>query len=283
MVVDDGRITIYFSCYICKYFIHKLLRKTRHLFSIPSQLLGFRAEVDAQDIWLKQLTENCANFSEHILPKNNGQRILCLDPNDRICEGTEAKLGELPWQANIASKNDRGHFCGGILLCDRFILTAAHCVVNKWAEDILVILGDHNIDNDFDRYETEHDVKKIILHPKYFKGWTDDYVYQCHNDIALLQLTEPVRISNGVRSACLPKYEPKNGAKDMLISGWGTTEDFSYSDVLLKAEVDLIPRKKCEEMYSIPELGQRGNITERMICAASPGKDTCQGDSGGIL
>ena len=70
----------------------------------------------------------------------------------------------------------------------------------------------------------------------------------------------------------------------MLISGWGKTPKSSYSDILLRTEVDFIQRKYCEEIFRIPNTsGQTGNITERMICAASPGRDACQGDSGGIF
>ena len=97
---------------------------------------------------------------------------------------------------------------------------------------------------------------------------------------AILQLAKPVRKQKGIRNACLPKYEPKQQeVKEMLITGWGRKYSGGpLSNVLLKAIVDLVSRKKCKEMYGIT-----GDITERMICAASPGKDTCQGDSGGIF
>ena len=298
LIVKDGRTQNYFSC-ICKYFDHKILRKTiRHSFSIPCQLWGFRAEVDAQDrsIWLEnQLTENCANFHDDY---NHGYRIICFEEGpdgEKIkCNDAEAHIGEIPWQANLVTKNNRCHFCGGTLLNDRFVLTASHCLVN-WEnivirpEEILVILGDHNTDNNDDPYETEYEVKKIILHPEYFKGYTGS-LFQLHNDIALLQLTEPVKMTKGTKNACLPKHEPKNGAAyNMLISGWGrywgATPDSTYSNILLRTKVNLVPRKHCEEKFRKPNenSGKTGNISERMICAASPGRDACQGDSGGIF
>ena len=295
LIVEDERTQNYFSC-ICKYFDHKILRKTiyRHSFSIPCQLWGLRAEVDAQDrsIWLEnQLTENCANFYDYDYDDDDYDlRIFCFeegpDGEEIECDDIEADIGEIPWQANLVVKSNRGHFCGGTLLYDRFVLTAAHCFKNyKRPEEILVILGDHNTDNNDDPYETEYDVRKIIIHPEYFKGDTGS-VYQLHNDIALLQLTEPVRMTKGIKNACLPKEEPKNGAAfNMLISGWGKTPKSSYSDILLRTEVNFIPRKYCEEIFRKPNenTGQTGNITERMICAASPGRDACQGDSGGIF
>ena len=293
LTVDNGWTEIYYT-YTCKYFIHKLLSETRQSFSIPFQLWVFAAEVCAQDrsIWLDQLTENCANLPEQVFydDYDYGQRVYCLDEGpdgeQSYCDDIEAEIGELPWQANLVRKYNRAHFCGGILISDRFVLTAAHCFKNyKRPEEILVILGDHNTDNNDDPYETEYDVRKIIIHPEYFKG-DKGSVYQLHNDIALLQLTEPVRMTKGIKNACLPKEEPKNGAAfNMLISGWGKTPKSSYSDILLRTEVNFIPRKYCEEIFRKPNenSGKTGNITERMICAASPGRDACQGDSGGIF
>ena len=249
--------------------------KSRHLILISSQILDFGAAVP-EVCEMQQLRENCADYPEKL---KNGSRL-------EIVGSTEVDLGEIPWQANLVVKSNRGHFCGGTLLYDRFVLTAAHCFKNyKRPEEILVILGDHNTDNNDDPYETEYDVRKIIIHPEYFKGDTGS-VYQLHNDIALLQLTEPVRMTKGIKNACLPKEEPKNGAAfNMLISGWGKTPKSLYSDILLRTEVNFIPRKYCEEIFRKPNenTGQTGNITERMICAASPGRDACQGDSGGIF
>ena len=256
--------------FICKWYWGKL---SRYLFLIPSQLWNFGVvEVNAKDtscFWLNQLQENCADFPEGVFDKIHDERIV---------GGIEADIGEIQWQANLAYKDELDQFCGGTLLCDRFVLTAAHCVEYEAPDNIVVILGDHNKENENDPYEITNDVKKIILHPKYVPETSNDNSY---NDIALLQLSKPVRNKKGIRSACLPKYEPIDPRyPDMLITGWGRVRPSGpYSEVLLKAKVDLIPRNKCKEMYG----KDGGNVTERMICASSPGKDTCQGDSGGIL
>ena len=261
-IVDNGRTKIYLPRTICKYFIFRLLRENYLgiYFQISSQIWNFGAHAqDSSCIWLKQLQENCADFPEQTFSK--------------IVNGTEVDIGEIQWQAHLATKEGywKNGFCGGTLLCDRFVLTAAHCIYFREPE--VVILGDHNKENKNDPYEIRIDVKKIIIHPKYNN-------INFNNDIAILQLAKPVRKQKGIRNACLPKYEPKQQeVKEMLITGWGRKYSGGpLSNVLLKAIVDLVSRKKCKEMYGIT-----GDITERMICAASPGKDTCQGDSGGIL
>ena len=265
-IVDNGRTKIYLPRTICKYFIFRLLRENYLgiYFQISSQIWNFGAHAqDSSCIWLKQLQENCADFPEQLFYKKNGQRIV---------NGTVVDIGEIQWQAHLATKEGywKNGFCGGTLLCDRFVLTAAHCIFFEKPE--VVILGDHK-ENENDLYERRIDVKKIIIHPKYNN-------INFNNDIAILQLAKPVRKQKGIRNACLPKYEPKQQeVKEMLITGWGRKYSGGpLSNVLLKAIVDLVSRKKCKEMYGIT-----GDITERMICAASPGKDTCQGDSGGIL
>ena len=83
-----------------------------------------------------------------------------------------------------------------------------------------------------------------------------------------------------VKTICLANKEPTEETKIVLISGWGdTSEGGSYSDVLMKAIVSIVSRKRCSIMYG--ELVPKALITNQMFCAASFGKDTCRRDSGG--
>ena len=84
-----------------------------------------------------------------------------------------------------------------------------------------------------------------------------------------------------VKTVCLANKEPTEENKVVLISGWGrTSEGGSSSDVLMKGIVSIISRRKCSIMYK--EHTTKFTITNQMICAGSFGRDTCQGDSGGI-
>ena len=78
--------------------------------------------------------------------------------------------------------------------------------------------------------------------------------------------------------------------KTVLISGWGSTTQrnvsskASPSTILQKASVKIVNRKICQRMYDVPnQNGNTGIIGFGMMCAASQGKDACQGDSGGNI
>ena len=102
-------------------------------------------------------------------------------------------------------------------------------------------------------------------------------------DIAIIELNESVKMNKHINTACLPFLEP-NDEITVLISGWGsngTIYPIGEPNILQKASVDIVSREECNDVYgSLPF--NFTSITDRMICAAREGKDTCQGDSGGI-
>ena len=204
--------------------------------------------------------------------------------HQRIVGGKKARIGEFPWQVKIVHKKSRVLHCGGSLLCEKFVLTAAHCVTYPQTadpsdpRDVDLILGDHQT-NKTDPGEVIHEVKRWIVHPLYSP------VPNFSNDIAIIELKKPAKINKFVNTACLPYMEP-NDDSTVIISGWGLLKDIQdfgrISTVLQKAEINIISRKQCKDMYSKPSpYGVTGEINENMICAASKGKDSCQGDSGG--
>ena len=126
--------------------------------------------------------------------------------------------------------------------------------------------------------QAANEIKKWIVHPSYSGG------PKYYNDIAIIELKEPAKINKRVNTACLPFVEP-NDESTVLISGWGKTKH-GYgrpSNILQKVSVNIISRKRCKDMYAKPlPSGQTGEITDVMICAGREGKDSCQGDSGGM-
>ncbi|MBN3301723.1 ENTK Enteropeptidase, partial [Amia calva] len=118
-------------------------------------------------------------------------------------------------------------------------------------------------------------VRRLVLNKGYNKVTHD-------NDLALLQLTEPLSFSLYVQPVCLlTREEEEAGLELCFISGWGTTTYKGMAvDVLQEAEVQLIPMETCNQWdwYG-------GILTQHMQCAGNEagGIDTCQGDSGGPL
>ena len=199
---------------------------------------------------------------------------------DRIIGGDNAKFNEFPWQVKLERYGTL--VCGGTLLCEKFVVSAAHCITYENSVEprshkgFQIIVGDHQ-QTLKDSGEVNHEIQKWIVHPSYSSD--PKYFY----DIAIIELKEPVKINKHVNTACLPFLEP-NDDSTVLISGWGKTQypDGPPADILQKASLNVISRKECQDMYAKPYLGKTGEITDQMICAARKGKDACQGDSGGM-
>ncbi|MCU7917499.1 MAG: trypsin-like serine protease [Candidatus Thiodiazotropha sp. (ex Epidulcina cf. delphinae)] len=190
----------------------------------------------------------------------------------RIIGGTPAQAEAYPWMAALLSKSDDQQFCGGSLIADRWVLTAAHCVEDGTASGMQVYIGGTSLK---DRGGGElRDVSSIISHSDY----GDD------NDIALLQLeTASTKMPIGQASVQLD-----NGLSDgtnLFVAGWGLTskgEEAEGSQNLLHVEVPLRNHAQCLTAYQQTD---GIAITDNMVCAGSSDgmRDSCNGDSGGPL
>ncbi|XP_044133618.1 trypsin-like [Bufo gargarizans] len=183
---------------------------------------------------------------------------------ERIIGGEECVRHSQPWQ--VALYYFGTFICGGVLINESWVLTAAHCN----ASNIQVRLGKHNL-TDAEETEQLTYAVKICIHGEY-NIKTDD------NDIMLLKLASPAILNEYVAiiPLCSSVIEED---EDCSISGWGTTTSpqVMHPDVLMCANVTTFSDAECQEFYD--------GITENMLCAGvlEGGIDSCQGDSGGPL
>ena len=145
----------------------------------------------------------------------------------KIIGGREADRGRWPWQIVILNKY-REAFCGGTLIHPRWILTASHCV----RKHLIVRVGEHDLVV-HEGSEKEYVVKRAIIHPAYNRDTVD-------NDVALLELPEPVTLDRHAALACLPEQdEALPDQEHCTIIGWGKEKKshFFGTEVLHEARV----------------------------------------------
>ncbi|XP_049828663.1 CLIP domain-containing serine protease 14D-like [Schistocerca gregaria] len=201
-------------------------------------------------------------------------------PDDYILGGTTAGVGEFPHMAalgyNLPDTEGLSWLCGGTLISDRFVLTAAHCCANRISgRPVSVRLGTQSPSSGAVG-DSGYGVSRVILHPGYSRR-------QRYHDIALLELDRSVDLGGAVFPACLDTSSSADGA-DFLATGWGATNAAGTraSSVLMKTTIFPFPLSDCQNAYK--DKFPRG-LNSSVICAGDPqGKtDTCVGDSGGPL
>ncbi|XP_055851212.1 serine protease easter-like [Episyrphus balteatus] len=215
---------------------------------------------------------------------------------NRIYGGNVTEIREHPSMVLI-EYNKGGitneHHCGGSLINDRYVLTAAHCIIglpDLW-KPTRVRLGEWNTTTnpDCQKYNlgaeicadphVDVTIEKAIPHEKYVSLSPTQ-----PNDIALLRLSRSIKYSDFIKPICLPIADHLRQAtfdgQLMQVSGWGSTQNATRSKVKLQAHVSVLSLSKCQSVYTSPAY----NIRNSQICAGGEkGIDSCEGDSGGPL
>ncbi|KAJ2648962.1 hypothetical protein IWW40_003506 [Coemansia sp. RSA 1250] len=196
-------------------------------------------------------------------PPKHGNNLI-----PRIMGGSEVDHSKYPFIVYLYNQAEKT-FCGGSIISNVWILTAAHCIKTASKNDILVFVGqgEYNLDT-----SKGTKVAEINNHPQYNDGTME-------NDISLLRLESEIT-GGDVSTISIDTTDVGDGVKVSAL-GWGYTEPSGTqaSHNLKKGDMTTLSKQKCGAI----DTKFTGNNGPRICVAADTGTDTCPGDSGGPL
>lgn len=202
-------------------------------------------------------------------------------------EGKEAQFGEFPWMTAILRSEYIGdkevnlYVCGGSLIEDNIVLTAAHCVAGKNPGDLIIRAGEWDTQREYEALpHQDRRVYKYVVHPDYNNR-------NLQNDFALVYLEVPFTLEEHIDTVCLPGPQEFPEGTTCFATGWGKDKfgnEGIYQNVLKKIDLPIVSNYQCQESLRSTRLGTHFILDESFMCAGgNPDKDTCTGDGGSPL
>ncbi|XP_037033548.1 venom serine protease 34-like [Bradysia coprophila] len=186
----------------------------------------------------------------------------------RIVGGVNTGVNEFTMMAGIVADNS-AVYCGGTILANYYVLTAAHCVAGRNPASLKVLVGDWDYSIGADTsFAAVYLVQRCNIYPGYNPNTNT-------NDIAIITTQRSIVYNVAVGPVCLPPTNLLFTGSTVEAVGWGSTEfGGPKSTVLKKVQIGVISNDDCRRTYSY--------ISNSHLCTyGSNGRDSCQFDSGG--
>ncbi|PVZ99798.1 hypothetical protein BB558_004171 [Smittium angustum] len=213
----------------------------------------------------------------YVPPPRLSDSSITFGKSPRIINGQTASTNEFPFAASLQiTFEGNGFSCGGSIINEKWILTAAHCMYpgDRLLTPNEVKVGYGNSNREKQTFGT---VSNIFVMPGYNRNDTTPL-----NDITLLELSSPIPIDNTTTSVIQFRDVPIPPQTSTTAIGWGAASQDPNSgavDDLLKVNLLVGTPDFCKSIY--PQYTENGLF----ICTSTDpgGFDTCYGDSGGPL
>lgn len=185
------------------------------------------------------------------------KRLRIQQLGGRIIGGNEADIEKHPYQLGFYDTNQ--FFCGGVIISDRWALTAAHCVEDNPPTGAISFRAGH----------ADHSQGRNIrilsydIHEKY------DEV-NLSNDVAVVLFLETLKFDEKIQSIPIAArlFDPAHGS-DATVSGWGYMNNGQLAKNLQAVTVPVVNQDACEVQWP-------GWLDNSMICAGDKGRDSCK-------
>merc|ERR1711963_412919 len=191
---------------------------TRNMFSNPLHtVFGVQAKKVLEESRQAILGKSYAPRQPYKGKRPEDCSLENMPSGDKIINGMEAADNQFPWVVYLRCNNP-GWACTASMISDTWVLTAAHCVdgCTEWT-----VQAGSNLINGQDDSRVTIDTTVGIRHPGF------NFI-TLHDDVAVIQLPEPVPLSDTIRVGCLPGQSQLDDQFEddlMTLTGWGITCD----------------------------------------------------------
>ncbi|KAJ0170407.1 hypothetical protein K1T71_013778 [Dendrolimus kikuchii] len=196
-------------------------------------------------------------------------------PNlDNEQNSDNSNFGEFPWVVAFLETSNGSYVGSGAIIHPEVIVTAAH-VISSYKDspgNLKIRAGEWDFKTTMETYpHQEREAQQIKIHPDFHRR-------NLRNDIALIQLSEPLKFENHVNTICLPEQDESfDQSSGCLQTGWPRTSfNDSTPGIMNKVEMHMIPHSRCNDQLKMTRLSPLYMLHSSFVCSGGDDANICK-------